>query len=96
MTPWPGNGLQIAVELSQTDPPPAAPWLEDPNGETLSAVLATPAPEPGISAVLVVPAGDPAIHAQRIAAATAVLNALPAEESVLLENGLAIVKFSEP
>lgn len=86
VSPWPGRGVQIAVELSPAgmgvDLPKAS--LIGPNGQSIEALVQRPSPEPGMTALLIVPALDPSVHAQRLAAAKALIEGLPAEETVLV------------
>lgn len=86
LSPWPGRGLQIAIERSASDNSGELPpvWVEGPLGDVIPAVAAIPKPQPGITAVLVVPAEDAALHAQRLATAAALIDALPAGESIVL------------
>ncbi|NUQ72982.1 MAG: CotH kinase family protein [Polyangiaceae bacterium] len=83
---WPGRGVQIAVELDQDSAGAGLPeaWLEQSPGMATPAAVKKPDMQGGITAILVVPAADPAIHAERLAAAAALIDALPAGESMLL------------
>ena len=84
--PWPGGGVQVAVEWPDAVPPgwsgPAA-WIEWGGAEAPAAVIA-PHIDAGITAVLVVPAADDDAHAARLAAAAALVDALPDGEEVAL------------
>jgi hypothetical protein len=81
---WPGRGLQIAIELDPKSAGSPDAWIEPPSGLTVPANVAKPDAQPGITAVLVVPAADKSAHAERLTAAAALINALPAGESVIL------------
>lgn len=81
---WPGRGLQVAIELDPKSAGLPEAWIEPPSGLTVPANVAKPDAQPGITAVLVVPAADASLHAERLAAAAAVIDALPAGESVIL------------
>lgn len=80
--PWPGGGVQVAVELSPdlTDLPEAS--IETQSGELVPAEVAETQLGPGLTALVVVPAADADEHARRLAAAIDLLDALPEGERV--------------
>jgi hypothetical protein len=86
---WPGAGLQLAVEapeevVAESGGQPPEAWIEGPTGERIDAVAAPAGVSAGLTAVVVLPSADPTIHAARLAAADALLRALPPEERVAL------------
>ncbi len=86
---WPGMGMQLAVEVPDrvaAENPGGVPtaWLETAAGQRIDAVVAPAQVGPGLTAVVILPSADPIVHAQRQAAADALLRALPADERVAL------------
>jgi hypothetical protein len=86
---WPGNGLQLLVELpdalaAETPGTLPAAWIELGDGTRVDAQVARAQVSTGLTAVVVLPSADPAEHARRKAAAEALIRALPAGERVAL------------
>jgi hypothetical protein len=78
--PWTGGGLQVLVELEGGDAPET--WIENDSGRHIAAELAPAELSAGLTAVVIVPSADEREHADRLAAASALLDALPADERV--------------
>ncbi|MEZ4265916.1 MAG: CotH kinase family protein [Myxococcota bacterium] len=76
VTPWPGGGFQLVID---GEPAAALSVESQPPGAFEVAVGSAPA-GPGLTGVLFAPSSDPSVHASRIAAAIALIEALPAAE----------------
>ncbi len=86
---WPGQGLQLDVEepdsiAAETPGGQPTAWLETAGGLRIDAVVAPAAVTTGLTAIVVLPSTDPTIHAARVAAADALLRALPPTERAAL------------
>lgn len=86
---WPGNGVQLAVELPDrlaAETPGALPdaWIETAGGARIDAEVARANVTAGLTAIVVLPSADTAVHGKRLAAADALLRAMPAGERVAL------------
>jgi hypothetical protein len=87
--PWPGNGVQVLVELPAAlaaETPGSLPeaWLEVAGGGRVDAMVARAGVTDGMTAIVVLPSADQPTHARRVAAADALVRALPAGERVAL------------
>lgn len=87
--PWPGGGLQLALALQNDAGAERAPSAESvrllrADGQAASVRVRVHPQAAGLSALLFVPSADAAQHAQRIAAARALIAALPAAERIAL------------
>ena len=78
--PWPGGGVQVLVELAADAGEPEA-WIEV-GAERVAARVEAAGVTSGLTALVIVPAADDKEHAERLAAADALLDALPVEERV--------------
>ena len=85
---WPGSGVQLVVEVPAEilaeNPGVNDAWLEAMDGTRIAATAAPAMVATGLTAVVVLPSADPTVHAQRVAAADALLRNLPAGEQVAL------------
>jgi hypothetical protein len=79
--PWPGGGVQVLVELAPEAGEPEA-WIETSGGQRVAANVSPAGLTSGLTALVIVPAAEDEEHAGRLAAAQALLDALPAEERV--------------
>ncbi len=77
--PWSGGGVQIVA-----DSPAESLSVTDSDGGLLDSEVAPVGGGAGVTALLVVPAADPAIQDARLAAASAVIDGLPAGERIAL------------
>lgn len=88
VNPWPGDGLQIVVELRDGDGLPVATadlenLMVSTNGETeLTRSVATVEIDSGVTAIVVVPSTDSDVHEERLEAAAALIEALPPGERI--------------
>jgi hypothetical protein len=75
---WPGGGVQLLVEL---EPGSGEAWIET-EGDRVSALIEPAGLSSGVTAVVVVPAAEEEEHAGRLAAASALIDALPEGERI--------------
>ncbi len=97
---WPGNGAQLYVEVRDGEgrPEPAADLetltVRSPgDGEVLHHVERA-GETSGITAIIIVPSDDPAVHAQRLAAASALVRELPEGERIGVWRGDARLRLA--
>lgn len=90
VAPWPGRGVQLTLELRTPEGAPATEGEEivakvtGPDGAEHAAVVHKAWQSSGITGVVVVPSADTGEHASRVAAAQALVAALPDHERIAI------------